>query len=79
MHDIHLANQIVKLAKEHAGEHKIKGIKKIKIALGYINEHGNAVQPENLEFNIKLLLGDVKVEITRIEGDRWELVEIDGD
>ncbi|MFC1612850.1 hydrogenase/urease maturation nickel metallochaperone HypA [Patescibacteria group bacterium] len=79
MHDIHLANQIVKLAKENAKKHNIKDIKKIKVALGYVSEHGEVVHPENLEFNIKLLLSDVAVEIDRIDDDRWELIEIDGD
>ncbi|MFH1192414.1 MAG: hypothetical protein V1655_02970 [bacterium] len=80
MHDLHLANQIVNLAKEYAKKQGICNIKKIKIALGGVREHDEDVSPENLEFNIKLLLGDsVNVEIKKMEGDGWELKEIEGD
>lgn len=80
MHDLHLANQIVNLAKEYAGKQGVLNIKKIKISLGGIREHGEVISPTNLEFNIKLLLGDdVRVEIEKIEGDAWKLEEIEGD
>lgn len=80
MHDLHLANQIVNLAKNYAEKQGVLNIKKIKIALGGVREHNEVISPENLEFNIKLLLGDdVKVEIEKMEGDGWKLEEIDGE
>lgn len=80
MHDLHLANQIVNLAKEYARKNSFLGIKKIIIALGNISEHNEIISPENLEFNIKLLMGnDVEVEIEKMEGDGWKLEEIEGD
>lgn len=80
MHDLHLANQIVNLARDYAREHGIFEIKKIKIALGGVREHSAAVSSENLEFNIKLLLGDnVKVEIDEMEGEGWNVEEIEGE
>lgn len=78
MHDFHLANQIVEIAKEHARQNSLSRIKKIVIELGDIIEHGENISAENLEFNIKLLMPVEKVEIKRIKGDKWKLVSIDG-
>lgn len=79
MHDFHLADQITKIACEHAQKHGLDKIKKIMIELGDVIEHGEAILPENLEFNIKLILPEVeKVEIKRMEGDKWKLVSIEG-
>lgn len=80
MHDLHLANQIVNLAKNYAREQGISEIKKIKIALGGVSEHNELVKAENLEFNIKLLLGDnVSADIEKMEGEGWKLEEILGE
>jgi len=73
MHDLHLANQIVKLAKEHA---KGKPVKIISLELGDILEHGENITPENLKYNINLLLPGVNVNIKKIEGDSWRLMDI---
>lgn len=79
MHDLHLANQIVNLAKSYAEKQGVFKIKKIKIALGGVYEHNEIVSPENLDFNIKLLLGDdVNVEIEKMEGEKWKLEEVAG-
>jgi len=77
MHDFHLADQIVKIAKEHAQKHNLAKITKIVLELGDIIEHGEGITPENLKHNINLLL-PCKVEIRRIKGDSWRLVSIDG-
>ncbi len=80
MHDLHLANQIVNLAESYAQKQGVLNIKKIKIALGGVREHDEDVSSENLDFNIKLLLGDeVKVEIEKMEGEGWKLEEIEGE
>jgi Zn finger protein HypA/HybF involved in hydrogenase expression len=73
MHDLHLANQIAKLAKEHA---KGKKIKSVAIELGDILEHGENITPENLKYNINLILPGAKVIIKKIKGSNWQLKEI---
>lgn len=77
MHDLHLANQIVKIAREHAQKNGLEKIDKIVIELGDIIEHGAGIKPENLEYNIKLLM-PCKVGVKRIKGDKWRLVSIEG-
>lgn len=80
MHDLHLANQIVTLARKYAQKRGIKIIKKLKIILGNFYEHGAIATDENLKFNIKLLLGDrVDVVIEKKKGEEWELVEVEGE
>jgi Zn finger protein HypA/HybF involved in hydrogenase expression len=74
MHDLHLANQIVNLAKEYAHGRKIKSI---AIELGDIFEHGENITLENLNYNIRLLLPATKVEIKRIKNEEWRLKEIE--
>ncbi len=78
MHDFHLANEIVKIAKEYARENGLLKISKIVLELGNIIEHGESIEPENLEYNINLLM-PCEVEIRRIKGDKWKLVSIDGE
>ncbi len=79
MHDFHLADQIVKIAKEHAAKNNLSKISKIVLELGEIIEHGENIKPENLEYNIRLLLPVEKIEITTIPGENWRLVGIEGD
>ena len=74
MHDLHLADQIVKIAIEHA---KGKKIKSIAVELGDILEHGENITPENLKYNINLILPDTLVIIAKIKGHSWRLNEID--
>lgn len=79
MHDFHLADQIVKIAKEHAAKNNLSQITEIVIELGDIIEHGEGIAPANLEYNIRLLLPIDKIEIKKIKGDSWRLVSIDGE
>lgn len=74
MHDLHLANQIVKLAKKYAGG---KPIKSIAIELGDILEHGENITAENLRYNINLLLSNIDVIIKKINGPNWKITEIE--
>lgn len=73
MHDLHLANQIVKIAKEKAKGEKIKSI---SLELGDILEHGENIAPKNLKYNINLLLPKVSVRIKKIKGNTWKIKEI---
>lgn len=79
MHDFHLANQIVKTAKEYAAKNNLSQIKKIVIELGDIAEHQENITPENLAYNIKLLMPIEEVEVKKVKGDEWKLVSIEGD
>jgi len=78
VHDFHLADQIVKIAKEHARKNNLAKITKVVLELGDIIEHGEGITPGNLKHNINLLL-PCKVEIKKIKGDSWRLVSIDGE
>jgi len=77
MHDFHLAQQIVKIAQDHAQKNGLDKIDKIVIELGDIVEHGAAIAPESLEYNINLLL-PCEVEVKKIKGDSWKLISING-
>lgn len=84
MHDLHLANQILKIALEYARKNKLSKINSITIELGNIVEHGERILSENLIFNLKLLAKDtiakdVKLKIIPIEGEVWRLKEIEGE
>lgn len=79
MHDFHLANKIVKLAREYAEKNKLKKINGIFIELGDIIEHDELINPDNLRYNIKLLMPSIKtIKIKQIKGDKWKLVSIEG-
>jgi len=78
MHDFHLANQIVKIAQEEACKNGLEKIKVIVVELGDIIEHGESISPENLKYNINLLM-PCEVQVKRIKGDKWKLVSIDGE
>ena len=79
MHDFHLANEIVKVAGEEAQKNGLLKIEKIVVELGDIVEHGESISPDNLKYNINLLMPDIKVEIRQIEGNVWKLKEIEGE
>ena len=78
MHDFHLADQIVKITKEHARKHNLAQVRKIVIELGDIVEHNEAIAPENLKYNINLLM-PCEVKIKKVKGDNWKLVSIEGE
>jgi Zn finger protein HypA/HybF involved in hydrogenase expression len=84
MHDLHAADQILKLVLDKANENKMMKVKKILLELGSVVEHGEEINAENLVFNLKLLAKntparDLEVEIKKVKGDTWKLVEIEGD
>jgi Zn finger protein HypA/HybF involved in hydrogenase expression len=78
MHDFHLADQIVKIAKEYAAKNNLSKITKIVLELGEIIEHGEGIVPENLKYNINLFL-PCEIEINKVKGDSWKLISIDGE
>lgn len=84
MHDLHAADQILKVVLEKANDNKLISVKKILIELGSIVEHGEEINAENLVFNLKLLAKNTpaknaKVTVKKTTGESWKLVEIEGD
>ncbi|MFH1173285.1 MAG: hydrogenase/urease maturation nickel metallochaperone HypA [bacterium] len=84
MHDFHEADKILKLILTQAETKGLKKVRQAKIKLGRIIEHGEAILPENLAFNIKMLAKQTLAEglellIEEIGENLWELVEIEGE
>lgn len=83
MHDWHLANEILKTVLEYANKNGLKNVSKVRLELGSIIEHGEEINPENLRHNFKLLAEktiakNAKLEIKKIRGSIWKLLDIDG-
>jgi len=84
MHDLHAADQILKVVLEKAAANKLSKINKIVIDLGQVIEHGAEIDAGNLIFNVKLLAKNTPAEnteivINKVGSDTWKLVEIEGD
>ena len=83
MHDWHLSNEILKTVLEYAIKNGLKNVSKVRLELGIIHEHGEEISPENLCHNFKLLSESTlaekaKLEIKKIRGDIWKIVDIEG-
>ena len=84
MHDFYLAQEILKTVLEYANKNGFKNVSKVKIELGSLVEHGEEILPENLIYNFKLLAEktiakDAELEIKKIKGENWKLLDIEGD
>ncbi|MFA6215643.1 MAG: hydrogenase/urease maturation nickel metallochaperone HypA [Patescibacteria group bacterium] len=84
MHDLHAADQILKLVLENANKNELSKVTKIIIELGSMVEHGEEINASNLAFNLKLLAKNTpaegaKIEIKKVKSQSWKLVEIEGD
>ncbi|MFA6027904.1 MAG: hydrogenase/urease maturation nickel metallochaperone HypA [Patescibacteria group bacterium] len=84
MHDLHVADKIIKLALQYAEKNKLKKITVISVELGTVVEHGEEINPDNLKFNMNLLAKDTmaenaKIIIGKIKGESWNLKEIEGE
>jgi hydrogenase nickel incorporation protein HypA/HybF len=83
MHDLHEANKIVKLVLEKAKENNLKKVSKIIVELGEVVEHGQAISPDNLKFNMGLIcehtIADgAEIIVNKSDQEHWKLVEIEG-
>lgn len=77
MHDLHLANQIVKTAQQYAQKNNLEKISEIELELGSITEHDEEITPEGLKYNINLLLPGIKISVKKISGENyWKLISI---
>ena len=84
MHDLHIADKILKLVLEEGQKNNLKKITKIVVELGKIVEHDQRITPENLKFNLKMLAKgsaaeNAKTEIHSIRGTSFGLKEIEGE
>ena len=84
MHDLHAADQILKVVLAQAGTNNLSKINKIVIELGSVIEHGTEINPDNLVFNIKLLAKNTPAEkaeviVKPVGSNTWKLTEIEGD
>ena len=84
MHDIHEANKILNFVIEQAKNQKMTKVVKVKLELGSIIEHGEILNPENLKFNLELLVKGtmaegMEIEITKGKEGEWKVVEIDAE
>ncbi len=78
MHDLHLAQTIAKAVNEHAQKYSISKVSAVYLELGDIIEHGKGIDPDNLRYNIGLLLPGAEVRIKKIKGKNWKLTGIEG-
>jgi len=84
MHDLHVADKIKNIVLAEAQKNKLQNVREIKIELGVIEEHGSDILPENLVFNLSILLKNTIAEgalvfIDKVEGDSWKIKSISGD
>ena len=84
MHDLHEADKILKIILDFAQKNKLKKISFAEIELGQIIEHGMDLNPENLEFNIKMLAKGtlaegLELKIIKIKDKIWKINEIKGE
>jgi len=86
MHDLHLADKIHKLVLEKAKENNCEKVSEIVIELGFIEEHGEDISPENLKANLKMLnengvaeRAEIKIEKVNGKENYWSLKEIVGE
>lgn len=84
MHDLHLADQILKTVLKAAQKNNFKKINSISIDLGDFVEHGEKITPENLKYNFSLLSKDTiaknaKLIISPVAGQEWKLKKMEGD
>ena len=71
MHDLHLADQILKVITTEAEKRNLSKVEKVVIELGQIVEHEETIKPENLKFNLEGLAAG-----TVFQGGKVEIIPI---
>lgn len=91
MHDFLLAKEIVDKLIEIAKEKNLSKITKASIEIGQIalahdghEEHVEDISVENLKFGIEAIskgtpAEDAQLEISKVQGEHWKLMEIAGE
>lgn len=84
MHDLHLADKIIKQVLEFGRENKLSKIEKVEIKIGNILEHGELISSEGLNFNLKMLAKDTPAQDAEFiiekfdKKGEYEIAEIEG-
>lgn len=84
MHDLHLADKILRQILDYGVKNNLKKITDARIKIGEILEHEELVSPENLSFNLAMLsrgtaAEDANFDIKKIgEAGKYEIIEIEG-
>lgn len=78
MHELSIAQEILKTVRKHLPSGYIKGIKCVKVMLG--NQSG--IKPESLEFSFKVAsMGTpaegAKLDIERVQGEELNVAEVE--
>lgn len=91
MHDFMLAKEIVDDIMKIVKSEKLSQVQSVKLEIGQIalahdgfDEHVEDISVDNLKFGIKniakgTILEKTKFNIKKIQGENWNLVEIDGE
>lgn len=91
MHDFMLAKEIVDDIMKIVKSEKLSQVQSVKLEIGQIalahdgfDEHVEDISVDNLKFGIKniakgTVLEKTKFNIKKIQGEHWNLVEIDGE
>jgi len=82
MHDIHEANRIAQIITEHLKKNNLSRLQSIDIELGSVIEHGEDISPQNLDFNLRMILKEnitaaTKINIKKVKGESWKLAAIE--
>lgn len=84
MHDLHAAEKVFRVITEAAIKNNISKITKISLELGRVFEHESDIAPENLEYNLRLLLEktphkNAEIEIKKTKKKIFlRVVEVEG-
>lgn len=83
MHDFYTAKAVLDKVIQTARRHKLERIQKVEIELGRLEDHGEAITPQNLRFNFKLLAKDTpaekaRLDIKRVRGAFFKVSAVEG-
>jgi Zn finger protein HypA/HybF involved in hydrogenase expression len=85
MHDLHLADKILKQILGSAVANNFIIVKNVWIELGPVVEHGAEIDPENLKFNLGMLAQGTPAEDARFiikkisDEGKYKITEIEGE
>lgn len=66
MHDFYTAKAVLDKVIQTAQRYKIERIQSVEIELGRLEDHGEAITPQNLCFNFRLLAKDTPARKARL-------------
>lgn len=74
MHDLHLADKILRQIIEYGAKNDLKKITGAKIKIGEILEHGEMIDPENLKFNLGMLAQGTPAEDAYFDIEKFDKI-----